>query len=541
MRCVQCGHEGNVEGAAHCSSCGAVMPRAMTGTQAGRPCPRCGVILGSPLPERCPNCRHALGGGEPGEWQQARSEVPLMGRLSERAISLGGGLLGAVLTLLAMSGVSALARPDSFLQRMLDPGGVLNSIPWAITFLFMWSVCMVVMRGLRLRAQHQQLRSPLVGEVRRLVSTGDAPGAVKRLAGRTQASLVLTRARAVLEQWSVSRSLERAESAGQRRADLDADAVAGGYSLVRTFVWAMPILGFIGTVIGISLAVGQFSKFLGGEISNIELVKQQLMGVTHGLSFAFLTTLHGLLGALVVMLPASAVQKAEEDLLTEIDRYCTEEVLTHLQSASGPVVAAGGGFPQEAMAGLVAAMEKCLPNVGAWREQMDSFTEAALRRVSEGCERLASEVQVGARGESERLRELAERIGTKLVEVGDRLSQQYSATQEQISEETAKSAAEFGRLANSFGEAMREHQGQFGRTAEELGALSLQAERMAEVQRDLAASLEKLSSIDAVERALREVSGVLASTREVLSELSGPLEFRLAPSRPSAPGAGGSS
>ena len=541
MRCVQCGHEGNVEGAAHCSSCGAVMPRAMTGTQAGRPCPRCGVILGSPLPERCPNCRHALGGGEPGEWQQARSEVPLMGRLSERAISLGGGLLGAVLTLLAMSGVSALARPDSFLQRMLDPGGVLNSIPWAITFLFMWSVCMVVMRGLRLRTQHQQLRSPLVGEVRRLVSTGDAPGAVKRLAGRTQASLVLTRARAVLEQWSVSRSLERAESAGQRRADLDADAVAGGYSLVRTFVWAMPILGFIGTVIGISLAVGQFSKFLGGEISNIELVKQQLMGVTHGLSFAFLTTLHGLLGALVVMLPASAVQKAEEDLLTEIDRYCTEEVLTHLQSASGPVVAAGGGFPQEAMAGLVAAMEKCLPNVGAWREQMDSFTEAALRRVSDGCERLASEVQAGARGESERLRELAERIGTKLVEVGDRLSQQYSATQEQISEETAKSAAEFGRLANSFGEAMREHQGQFGRTAAELGALSLQAERMAAVQRDLAASLEKLSSIDAVERALREVSGVLASTREVLSELSGPLEFRLAPSRPSAPGAGGSS
>jgi len=541
MRCVQCGHEGNVEGAAHCSNCGAVMPRATTGTQAGRPCPRCGVILASPLPEWCPNCRHALGGAEPGEWQQARSVVPLMGRLSERAISLGGGLLGAVLTLLVMSGVSALARPDSFLQRMFDPGGVLNSIPWAITFLFMWSVCMVVMRGLRLRTQHRQLRSPLVGEVGRLVSAGDAPGAVKRLAGRTQASLVLTRVRAVLEQWGLSRSLERAERAGQRQADLDADAVAGGYSLVRTFVWAMPILGFIGTVIGISLAVGQFSTFLGGEISNIEVVKQQLMGVTHGLSFAFLTTLHGLLGALVVMLPAAAVQKAEEDLLTEIDRYCTEEVLTHLQSASGPVAAAGGGFPQEAMSGLVAAMEKCLPNAAAWREQMDSFTEAALSRVGEGCARFASEMQEGSRAESERLRELAERIGGKLVEVGDRLSQQYGATQQQISEETAKSAAEFGRLANSFGEAMREHQGQFARTAEELAALSLQAERMAAVQRDLAASLEKLSSIDAVERALREVSEVLASTREVLSELSGPLEFRLAPSRPLGPGAGGSS
>jgi len=541
MRCVQCGHEGNVEGAAHCSNCGAVMPRATTGTQAGRPCPRCGVILASPLPEWCPNCRHALGGAEPGEWQQARSVVPVMGRLSERAISLGGGLLGAVLTLLVMSGVSALARPDSFLQRMLDPGGVLNSIPWAITFLFMWSVCMVVMRGLRLRTQHRQLRSPLVGEVGRLVSAGDAPGAVKRLAGRTQASLVLTRVRAVLEQWGLSRSLERAERAGQRQADLDADAVAGGYSLVRTFVWAMPILGFIGTVIGISLAVGQFSTFLGGEISNIEVVKQQLMGVTHGLSFAFLTTLHGLLGALVVMLPAAAVQKAEEDLLTEIDRYCTEEVLTHLQSASGPVAAAGGGFPQEAMSGLVAAMEKCLPNAAAWREQMDSFTEAALSRVGEGCARFASEMQEGSRAESERLRELAERIGGKLVEVGDRLSQQYGATQQQISEETAKSAAEFGRLANSFGEAMREHQGQFARTAEELAALSLQAERMAAVQRDLAASLEKLSSIDAVERALREVSEVLASTREVLSELSGPLEFRLAPSRPLGPGAGGSS
>ena len=537
MRCANCGNETNPESAVHCVRCGAQLVRtASAGVRPSERCPnpRCMAVLPHPRPEVCPSCRQLLT-EDTREWDARRAGVSAAERLSDRAVSLGGGVAGAVLTLFFMSAMGALARPDSFLKRMFDPGGVLNSVPWAITFMFMWSACVLVLRGLRLRAQRRQVDSPVVAEVRRLLSAGDASTALRRLPAASQGSVVLIRIRQVLDQWSVSRSLERAEGAAERQGALDADAVASGYSIVRLFVWAMPILGFIGTVIGISMAVGEFSKFLGGEISNIEVVKKQLMTVTHGLSFAFLTTLHGLLGALFIMLPAAAEQKAEEDFLTDVDRHCAEEVISLLQSSSVPAAAAGG-VSQDMIAHLAEALEKHLPSATAWREQMEAFTQASLQQLTEGCAQIAAEMKAAGAGEADHLRELAERIGGKFVEVGEQLQQDFAATQERVSAESAKAAGEFGKLVASFGEAMQRHQEQFSRTAGELASLSAQAERMAEAQKALSVSLDKLASVDSLADAVAGVTAVVESIRPLLTRLSGPLEFRLAPSQP----AGGS-
>jgi len=536
MRCGNCGNETNPENAVHCVRCGTRLAGAAPpGVRPGEQCPRCRGLLPDPRPEVCPSCRYVLS-EETRPWDAGRAGVSAMERLSDRAVNLGGGAVGAVLTLLFMTTVSALARRGTFPQRMFNPGGVLNSVPWAITFMFMWSACVLVLRALRLRARRRQMGSPVVGEVWRLLSAGDAGGALRRLPGRSQGSLLLTRIHQVLEQWSLSRNLERAEAAAERQAGLDAEATAGGYSIVRLFVWAMPILGFIGTVIGISLAVGAFSTFLGGNIQDIEPVKRGLMSVTEGLSFAFLTTLHGLLGALFIMLPAAAVQKAEEDFLTDVDRHCAEEIITRLQSASVPAAAGAGGLPQEVIAHLVEALEKHLPSATAWREQMAEFTQASLQRLTEGCVQMAAEMRAAGAGEADRLRDLAERIGAKFMEVGEQLQRDFATTQERVSAESAKAAAEFGKLAASFGEAMQRHQEQFTRTAGELASLSAQAERMAEAQKALSASLDKLASVDSLAEAIAGMREVVESMRPVLMRLTGPLEFRLAPSQP----AGGS-
>jgi len=106
--------------------------------------------------------------------------------------------------------------------------------------------------------------------------------------------------------------------------------VDSSYVLIKVFIWAIPILGFIGTVLGISDAVSSFGGEMGAA-ADIEVIKEQLGQVTGGLSEAFDTTLVSLIFSLFVMFPTSVMQKNEEDLLNKVDEYCNEYFLKRLR------------------------------------------------------------------------------------------------------------------------------------------------------------------------------------------------------------------
>ena len=42
----------------------------------------------------------------------------------------------------------------------------------------------------------------------------------------------------------------------RNQADYDEEQIASSYGLVNSFLWAIPVLGFIGTVIGLRAAIG---------------------------------------------------------------------------------------------------------------------------------------------------------------------------------------------------------------------------------------------------------------------------------------------
>jgi biopolymer transport protein ExbB/TolQ len=114
------------------------------------------------------------------------------------------------------------------------------------------------------------------------------------------------------------------------QAENDENQIASSYTMISGVVWAIPVLGFIGTVQGLSLAVGNFGKTLqaGGEISRL---KDSLLGVTGGLSTAFETTLVGLVAALVIQLFLSFLQQKETDFLDECNDYCHSHVISKLR------------------------------------------------------------------------------------------------------------------------------------------------------------------------------------------------------------------
>ena len=102
------------------------------------------------------------------------------------------------------------------------------------------------------------------------------------------------------------------------------------YSMLQSFVWAIPVLGFIGTVLGLSDAIAAFSSVLG-TANDVSEISSALRGVTAGLSTAFETTLVALVAALFIQLSLTALKKAEEEFLDECGEYCLRNVVGKLR------------------------------------------------------------------------------------------------------------------------------------------------------------------------------------------------------------------
>jgi biopolymer transport protein ExbB/TolQ len=116
------------------------------------------------------------------------------------------------------------------------------------------------------------------------------------------------------------------------RAQADADALAleGSYGLTRFITWAVPILGFLGTVLGITEAIAGVTP---------EVLEQSLSSVTDGLALAFDTTALALALTMITMLGSFLTERVEQGVLEAVDRQIDEELAHRFQrttAATGP-------------------------------------------------------------------------------------------------------------------------------------------------------------------------------------------------------------
>jgi len=228
-----------------------------------------------------------------------------------------------LLSILPASGFSAL-----FLER--------GWVPYVITVISVWALFLLAAKFLRLRRERRALDRDLVwtnSEGRlRPDDAADALLALRREpAALADAFLAQRIERALRHFQSRRRSVEVVDFlAAESRAD--EGRVDASYGLVRVFVWAVPTLGFIGTVIGIGAAVAGFSETLEAA-SSLDGMKESIGLVTGGLGVAFDTTLLALVMSILIMFPASAVQRIEEAFLSDVDDYCAEFLVPRLYDA----------------------------------------------------------------------------------------------------------------------------------------------------------------------------------------------------------------
>ena len=109
-------------------------------------------------------------------------------------------------------------------------------------------------------------------------------------------------------------NLQKLDDDMQALAGQDADRQYDSYGLIRMATWAMPMLGFLGTVLGISDTLGQMDMQLLASGS-----QEALNNMTSGLYVAFDTTAIALALTMLSMFMQFAVNRSELQVLTSID------------------------------------------------------------------------------------------------------------------------------------------------------------------------------------------------------------------------------
>lgn len=116
------------------------------------------------------------------------------------------------------------------------------------------------------------------------------------------------------------------------------ELMRGSFSLSRFMVWAIPIMGFIGTVWGISNGIAHFSDAMtsSNSVTDVSaMLKENLPLVTNSLATAFDTTLLALLLSIPLMMLMLSLEKTEESYLIDLDERWFHDIKPDLQNHYG--------------------------------------------------------------------------------------------------------------------------------------------------------------------------------------------------------------
>jgi biopolymer transport protein ExbB/TolQ len=135
--------------------------------------------------------------------------------------------------------------------------------------------------------------------------------------------LLLPRAAlAALNRFRATRSIQDASSTAREVCAAESERLDSELAMIRYIAWAIPSIGFIGTVRGIGDALTQAHRAVQGDIS----------GVTEALGVAFNSTFVALLLSLGLMFVLHQLQLKQERQVLDSESYVDEHLLANLQA-----------------------------------------------------------------------------------------------------------------------------------------------------------------------------------------------------------------
>lgn len=262
-------------------------------------------------------------------------------------------------------------------------------------------------------------------------------------------------------------------------ADVAAERTQQGFAVIRTITWAIPIVGFLGTVIGITMAIANVTP---------EQLDTSLGEVTGGLSVAFDTTALALGMSIALVFLSFAAERLEQSSLNEIEQLAITDLLPLFANDAQVAVPSQNGF-----------------DTGAWQEQTADLQNLWTKVLSDHSEQLATalthEVQRTLKlhrldAETTResyagsLAETADRIVTQTTRVLETFERRIGAWQEAV-RETTQASVQQSEALHELGSVllrMNESEERLARLQQQLND-NLNSVRLAETVEESANSL----------------------------------------------------
>jgi biopolymer transport protein ExbB/TolQ len=420
--------------------------------------------------------------------------------------------------------------------------------------IFLWclSASNVILKNIRVGAERRAMTDDLLPQTVDMTNTDQMLEAYNRIKSHPKLTkrLGVTRVLRVLAMWINTRDFERSAQYAKEEGEIDIFAADSSFRMNRLFIWAMPLIGFIGTVYGVSYGIGGFADFLKGAVTS-QGIKEQVGLITQGLAVAFYCTLLGLATAGMAAFPSLAAERKEESVLEHINEYVEDRLISKFPSVKKTefpvqqIVAMREGierikinFPADE---LVAAMRgikldiNLEPMVKAMQGLNINFpVEDMAKAIDQGFKRMPNpdryeQVFTTAIDKASGLvtgkyEEFAKAYENRIGELGAKLAQQLEGISKTFNSGTVQTAQQ---IAQHTQEVLSVGRGQTDRLQDVVASLEKSTADYAQrVQSSTLELSKQLENITKLGKEIEKVLHVTQSMEAMMSEVTGSEDFK---------------
>ena len=192
--------------------------------------------------------------------------------------------------------------------------------------LMLWALSILAYKGQTAWRQHQLLQRDLLQLPESLpIGPEDTRELAERVNALPSMEMQYLLPRALLtgiERFSATRNVQDVSTAVRNVCESEGERQESELSIIRYIAWAIPSVGFIGTVRGIGDALGQAHRAVEGDIT----------GVTENLGVAFNSTFVALVISIILMFFIHQLQLFQERLVLDSERYVDHWLVRKLRS-----------------------------------------------------------------------------------------------------------------------------------------------------------------------------------------------------------------
>jgi biopolymer transport protein ExbB/TolQ len=227
---------------------------------------------------------------------------------------------------------------DQVARMQHDPDYVQERSLWVVIrdfeqeacfVLMLWALAIMAYKGIAATRESRLLQLDLVpvAEGTRILPEDAREYArhLEQMPEGEQRSLLPRTLLAALQRFGATRNIQDVSTTAHALCDAESERLDSELSMVRYIAWAIPSIGFLGTVRGIGDALGQAHKAVEGDLS----------GVTQSLGVAFNSTFVALLASILLMFLQHQLQLRQERLVLDTETYLDRNLIRHLQVTGG--------------------------------------------------------------------------------------------------------------------------------------------------------------------------------------------------------------